>query len=153
MKGIVHAFFGKHAGMIHAMAFEKNSILIAEDDPVLREAYIRRFKLTDFVVSIAENGDMAAKMIRQRTPDLLICDIMMPVHDGIWVLQQFPKKSRTFPVIMLTNLADDETREKCKKLGMDDYFVKKDMSLHSLIEMAERLLKQSPKKVSKAKKR
>lgn len=131
------------------MSTRRNSILIAEDDPILREAYVRRFARTDFIVTVAENGDEAAKMIRQRTPDLLICDIMMPVHDGIWVLQQFPKASRGFPVIMLTNLADDNTREKCKKLGMDDFFVKKDMSLATLVAMAEHLLKTPESKVRK----
>jgi DNA-binding response OmpR family regulator len=131
---------------------QKYSILIAEDDPVLREAYVRKFALTDFILNVAENGEQAAAIIRERTPDLLICDIMMPVHDGMWVLEQFPKKSRPFPVIMLTNLGDDATRERCKKLGMDDYFIKKDMSLHTLVEMAEKLLKQKPKKAKKTSK-
>ena len=135
------------------MPLKKNAILIAEDDPILREAYMRRFALTDFVVSIAENGEQAAEMIRRQTPDLLICDIKMPVRDGMWVLEQFPKKSRNFSVIMLTNLGDEGTREKCKKLGTDDFFVKKDMSLHTLVEMAQRLLQETPGRPNKGKKR
>jgi CheY-like chemotaxis protein len=118
-----------------------HTILIAEDDPVLREAYVRRFSRTSFKVMTAENGDQAVKMITKEVPDLLICDIMMPERDGIWVLEQFPKKTRAFPVIMLTNLEDDETLERCKKLGMDGYFVKRTMSLHSLVEMAEKAMK------------
>lgn len=128
-------------------------ILIAEDDPILREAYLRRFARTNFQVRTAENGHQAAEMIREKAPDVLICDIMMPVHDGVWVLEQFPKKSRKFPVIMLTNLGDDASREKCAKLGMDGYLIKKDMSLHLLVEMTENLLtKKKPSSKSRARK-
>lgn len=118
------------------------TILIAEDDPVLREAYIRKFSMTSFKVVTAENGEIADKMIKESPPDLLICDIMMPVKDGIWLLEQYPKDKRTFPVIMLTNMEDDASHSACKKLGIDGYFIKKDMSLHTLVEMAENLLKQ-----------
>lgn len=122
------------------------NILIAEDDPILREAYIRKFSLTHFKVRTAENGEEADKMIKQSAPDLLICDIMMPIKDGTWVLEQYPKDKRSFPVIMLTNMEDDASHALCKKLGMDGYFIKKDMSLHTLVEMAEDLLKKSPEK-------
>jgi CheY-like chemotaxis protein len=128
-------------------------ILIAEDDPVLREAYLRRFARTNFNVRAAENGDQTVRMINEKTPDLLICDILMPVRDGIWVLEQFPKKSRKFPVIMLTNLGDDASREKCAALGMDGYLIKKDMSLHLLVETAENLTQKSSGKKSTAKKK
>jgi len=120
------------------------NILIAEDDPVLREAYLRRFARTSFKVRTAENGEEAVSMIKAQVPDLLICDIMMPVQDGIWVLEQFPKDDRKFPVIMLTNFGDDATRDRCKALGMDGYLVKKDMSLATLVEMAENFVQKAP---------
>ena len=116
------------------------TILIAEDDPVLREVYVRRFARTRFTIRTAENGDEAVMMLKKEKPDLFICDILMPKHNGDWVLEQFPKKDRAFKVIMLTNIEDKETQEKCKKLGVDGYLVKKNMSIHSLIDMAEQLL-------------
>ncbi len=116
------------------------NILIADDDPLLREAYIRRFARTNFTVHVAVNGEEAMKMIQEQTPDLLICDIMMPVKDGWSVLESLPKEKRPFPVVMLTNLDDDTTRERLKKYQVDGYLVKKDMTLHSLVETAEKLL-------------
>jgi CheY-like chemotaxis protein len=118
------------------------TILIAEDDPYLREAYLRRFARTSFSVRTAHDGEEAVAMIQEQTPDLLICDIMMPGKDGWWVLSQLPKKKRLFPVIMLTNLEDDETQEQCKRNAVDGYLVKKDMSLKTLVETAEHLLKE-----------
>lgn len=121
---------------------QTREILIAEDDPILREAYRRVFaSRTPFAIRTAENGEIAVEMIRQKAPDLLICDFMMPKRDGRWVLEQFPRDSREFPVIMLTNMEDPETRKICADLGMDGYLIKKDMTLHSLIEMSEKLLK------------
>lgn len=119
------------------------SILIAEDDPILREAYLRRFAHTSFRIRTAENGEQALAEITKEAPDLLICDIMMPVHDGVWVLEQLPKNKRTFPVIMLTNMEDDASHKQCKELGVDGYLIKKDMSLHTLVDMAEKLLNES----------
>ncbi len=63
----------------------------------------------------------------------------MPKMDGFQVLEQFPHEKRTFPVIMLTNFADENSRERSKTLGADDYFIKKDMTIKSLLEMVERV--------------
>jgi CheY-like chemotaxis protein len=117
------------------------TILIAEDDPYLREAYIRRFARTPFVVRTARDGEEAVRLLRAQRPDLLICDVMMPRKDGWWVLEQFPKKRRTFPVVMLTNLEDEETRRRCAASGVEAHLVKKNMSLHTLVETVEQLLR------------
>lgn len=124
------------------MPHPTHTILIVEDDPFLREAYLRRFKRTRFAVRTANDGAEAVQMIRQCPPDLLLCDVMLPQHDGWWVLEQCPRPPRTFPVIMLTNLADAASRQRGDALGADSYFVKAGMSLHALVEMAERLLPQ-----------
>lgn len=118
-----------------------HTILIAEDDPYLREAYLRRFARTPFAVRTAHDGEEAVHLIREQVPDLLICDVKMPGKDGWWVLEQFPKNQRTFPVVMLTNSEDDETRGRCATLGVDAFLVKKDMSLHTLVETVGQLLR------------
>jgi CheY-like chemotaxis protein len=117
-------------------------ILIVEDDPVLCEAYVRKFKQTSYEVDTAVNGTEAVEKIKKQAPDLVICDILMPEHDGWWVLEQFPKESRSFPIIMLTNLEDATTRDMCMK-SADGYFVKRSMTLLSLIEMANTMLSKS----------
>jgi CheY-like chemotaxis protein len=121
----------------------KANVLIAEDDPTLREIYIRKFRRAGYEIRTAENGEVAAQMIRTQPPDILICDIVMPVRDGWWVLEQFPKDTRAFPVIMLTNLVEDDTRLRCDTLA-DGYFVKKDMTLLTLLQMVAALLAKRP---------
>jgi two-component system OmpR family response regulator len=120
----------------------KADILIAEDDPVLRNLYIKKFSVAGYQIRAVEDGEQAMQEIATRTPEVLVLDIHMPKMDGFQVLEQFPRESRPFPVIMLTNFADENSRARGKELGADDYFIKKDMTIKSLLEMVERVYDQ-----------
>lgn len=115
----------------------KADILIAEDDPVLRNLYIKKFSVAGYEIRAVEDGEQALKALTDKIPDVLVLDIHMPKVDGFQVLEQYPKEKRTFPVVMLTNFADEKSRERGKELGADDYFIKKDMTIKSLLEMVE----------------
>ncbi len=118
----------------------KQTIFIVEDDKVLRGAYQRRFARTSFNVRTAENGQEALQMMQQEQPDLLICDLMMPVQDGWWVLEQVRERGYQFPILVLTNLDDDATIKRLDSFKVDGYLVKRNMSLHSLVEKVNELL-------------
>lgn len=118
----------------------KGHVLIAEDDPVLRNLYVKKFSLAGYTLDAVENGKQAMDTIASHAPDILVLDIHMPVMDGFAVLRELTPEKRSFPVIILTNFTDKETRDLGKKLGADDFFVKKDMTIRTLIEMVERML-------------
>lgn len=120
----------------------KPDILIAEDDPVLRNLYIKKFSVAGYQIRAVEDGEQALKELESRYPDVLVLDIHMPKIDGFQVLEKYPKASRSFPVVMLTNFADERSRERGTELGADDYFIKKDMTIKSLLEMVERVHKE-----------
>jgi DNA-binding response OmpR family regulator len=120
------------------------SILIAEDDPVLRNLYVKKFSVSGFDIRTTEDGEQTVKALEEKKPDLLILDIHMPKMDGFQVMEKFPKATRNYPVILLTNFEEPRYRERGKELGADDYFVKKDMTIRTLVEMVERLLHLSP---------
>ena len=115
-------------------------ILIVEDDAVLRNLYIKKFSVEGFTIRTAQNGEEALQEIQKQKPDVLILDIHMPVLDGFQVMEKLPKQERTYPVIMLTNFADDTTKARAQELGADDYFVKKDMTIRTLLEMVHRVM-------------
>ncbi len=117
----------------------KGNILIAEDDAVLRSVYVKKFGTEGYETRVAEDGEMAIKMLREQAPDLMLCDIHMPKADGFQILKEFPRAGRTFPIIMLTNFDQGEFKLQAQQLGADDYFVKKDMTIRSLVEMVEKL--------------
>ncbi len=126
--------------MCYNVAMAKGTILIAEDDSVLRNLYVKKFTLSGYDIRTAENGQEALNQLAQQAPDVLILDIHMPIVDGLQVLSSLTKE-RPFPVIMLSNFDDSENKRKAQELGADDYFVKKDMTIKSLLEMVERLIK------------
>jgi len=133
----------KYCGIFGILAgMAKTDILIAEDDSVLRNLYIKKFSVAGYDIRAVEDGEQALQAIAQKNPDVLVLDIHMPKIDGFQVLEQFPKEKRTFPVVMLTNFADEKSRERGKELGADDYFIKKDMTIKSLLEMVERVHEQ-----------
>lgn len=115
----------------------KPDILIAEDDAVLRNLYIKKFSVAGYAIRAVEDGEQAVKEIEIRFPDVLVLDIHMPKMDGFQVLEKYPKETRKFPVVMLTNFADERSKQRGTELGADDYFVKKDMTIKSLLEMVE----------------
>lgn len=124
-----------------AVIVNKPDILIGEDDAVLRSLYEKKFTLEGMAVRTAEDGEQAIRMLQEKAPDILLLDIHMPKADGFQVLKEFPKATRTFPVIMLTNFDQSEFKLRAMELGADDYFVKKDMTMRTLLEMVKRLLK------------
>jgi DNA-binding response OmpR family regulator len=118
----------------------KGDLLIAEDDPVLRQLYQRKFSLEGYQIRTANDGEEAVKLLTEQLPSLLVLDINMPKMDGFQVLELLPKEKRTFPVIMLSNLADDRTLARSKELGADGFLVKKDMTIKGLLELVEKLI-------------
>ena len=118
----------------------KRKIIIAEDDTVLRDLYLRKFATDTYDVRTASNGQEALDLIAKDKPDLVLLDINMPVLDGFGVLEKLPKPERSFPIVMLTNFEDQANRDRGAALGIDDYFVKKDMTIKSLLTMVEGLL-------------
>lgn len=117
------------------------NILIAEDDAVLREVYVKKFTLSGFKIRTAENGQLAIELIEQEKPDLAILDLNMPVLDGFSVLERYPRTTRTFPIIVLSNFGDTKNRERGLSLGADDFFVKSEMTIKSLLEKVMTLMK------------
>lgn len=128
--------------MLQWEAMVKADILIAEDDPVLRNLYIKKFAVAGYPIRAVEDGEQALAAITERLPDVLVLDIHMPKMDGFQVLEHFPKAERKFPVVMLTNFADERSRARGAELGADDYFIKKDMTIKSLLEMVEHVYDQ-----------
>lgn len=120
----------------------KPDILIAEDDAVLRNLYVKKFSVSGYPIRAVEDGEQAIKELSIRFPDVLVLDIHMPKMDGFQVLETLPPATRVFPIIMLTNFADERSKERGRELGADDYFIKKDMTIKSLLEMVDKVYAQ-----------
>jgi len=123
---------------------EKNKykILIVEDEPSLRDALQKSFERKNFTVLTAEDGEKGMQSAMDNLPSLILLDIMMPHIDGFSTLQLLKGKQETkdIPVILLTNLGQDEDRKRGHELGAVEYLVKADTPLEEIIKISLKYL-------------
>jgi CRP-like cAMP-binding protein len=114
------------------------TILIIEDNLDVRENTAEILELANYKVLQAENGKQGVELAQQVKPDLIICDIMMPVLDGYGVLHMLSKnpETATIPFIFLTAKAERSELRKGMEMGADDYITKPfdDIELLNAIE-------------------
>lgn len=113
-------------------------ILLIEDNNDVRENTAEILKLAKYDVLLAKNGKEGVELASAEKPDLIICDIMMPVLDGHGVLHMLSKNEETssIPFIFLTAKAERGDFRKGMEMGADDYITKPfdDVELLNAIE-------------------
>ncbi|GAA3561558.1 response regulator [Snuella lapsa] len=102
------------------------SILLIEDDVVLRENTVELFELNNYKVIAVANGKIGVSAALKYFPDLIICDIMMPELDGYGVLQTLSKNKKTqhIPFIFLSAKTEHADVRRGMDMGADDYITK-----------------------------
>lgn len=101
-------------------------IVIIEDEPILLKALNIELLGSGYEVSSALDGLAGLDLVRREKPDLVLLDLILPKMSGFEVLAALKQDEATksIMVVILSNLGQDEDREKGKKLGAVDYFVK-----------------------------
>ncbi|WP_207492407.1 response regulator [Aridibaculum aurantiacum] len=101
-------------------------VLIIEDNDEVRENTAEILELSNYEVVTAENGKIGVEKALQEKPDLIICDIMMPVLDGYGVFHLLSKHKETssIPFIFLTAKSEKSDFRKGMEMGADDYITK-----------------------------
>jgi DNA-binding response OmpR family regulator len=99
-------------------------VLVIDDDPAITSLLKRGLSYEGFVVDIAGTGEAGLALARERVPDLVVLDIMMPGINGLEVLRRLRAADERLPVLMLT--AKDAPADQVQGLeaGADDYVVK-----------------------------
>lgn len=118
-------------------------ILLIEDNVDLRENIQEILEMANYEVITAENGKIGVEVATQQLPDLIICDIMMPLLDGYGVLHLISKNEKTasIPFIFLTAKSERSDWRKGMELGADDYITKPFEESDLLNAIEQRLLK------------
>ncbi len=101
-------------------------VLLIEDNKDVRENTADILELSNYVVTTAENGKIGIEKAKTFRPDIILCDIMMPVMDGYKVLDTLGEKPDTasIPFIFLTAKSEKADLRKGMNLGADDYLTK-----------------------------
>lgn len=101
-------------------------ILVIEDEDLIRESLEDLLLVEGFEVITAENGERGVNLASQRHPDLILCDVMMPILNGYEVLEQLrqDKTLNNVPFLFLTAMIDRHSIRRGMALGADDYLEK-----------------------------
>ncbi len=124
------------------------TILLAEDDELISQMYTTKLTHDGFSVITSKDGEETIEKIGKGGIDLMLLDIIMPKVDGFGVLEQLKKSDTTknIPIIMLTNLGQDEDIEKGKALGAYDYLIKANLTPQQVSDKIKSVLKDVAKK-------
>ena len=101
-----------------------SNILIAEDDPVIVTLLLRRFQNTKHSTQVARNGPTALQLALSGEFHLIILDLMLPKLDGMSVLSAIRGQRLQVPIIAMTALDDDDSRQHALLLGANEYITK-----------------------------
>ena len=120
-----------------------SKILIVEDDKFLRELMVRKLNTEQgFEVSSAVDGESGLKTMKEQKPDLVLLDLILPGIGGFDVLSQMNDDVALshIPVIILSNLGQQDDVDKGLKLGAVDYMVKAHFTPNEIIEKVRQVL-------------
>jgi len=117
-------------------------ILVADDEPAVRDSLRRALRLEGYEVELAADGEEAMEAVGRRVPDAVVLDVLMPRLDGIAACRRLRALGDRTPVLMLT--ARDAVSDRVAGLdaGADDYLVKP-FALEELLARLRALLRRS----------
>ncbi len=125
----------------------KETILIVEDEVIISKTYAEELRDEGFTVFTAGNGVDGLRIALLKKPDLILLDILMPVMDGLTMMDKLRKKNsygKNVPIVLLSNLSSSE--EKIMKTVTNtkneptSYFVKSDWDLDDVVAKIKELL-------------
>jgi CheY-like chemotaxis protein len=120
-------------------------IVVADDDDVLRDLLLLNLEAEGLIVHGARNGAEALQQVARYKPDLVVLDVMMPVHDGLGVLRAMREDPSTagIPVVLLTARAADHEIAEGWDAGAD-YYLTKPFRVEQLLKFIDELRVATP---------
>lgn len=117
-------------------------ILLGEDDRFIAKIYKTRLTREGYQVEHAINGEEVLKLAKEKKPDMILLDLIMPVKNGFETLQELKTdpELKKIKVVILSNLNQDEDQKRVMDLGAEEYVVKAHISLPELVEVVKRHL-------------
>jgi DNA-binding response OmpR family regulator len=121
----------------------KKNILLVEDEPLLSNLLKQRLEKEGLEVVLAHDGEEALKILKTIKPNLILLDLILPKVSGFELMEtlkadpQFEKA----PIIIISNLGQENDILKGQSLGAIEYFVKAQVSIEELVEQVKKFLK------------
>jgi CheY-like chemotaxis protein len=114
---------------------KKYTILVVEDEGLLRELLVEKMNIEGFQTLEANDGDIGLEIALDKKPDLILLDMLMPRMSGMEMLKRLraDERGRSLPVIVLSNLNEKESVAESAEQGVVEYLIKSNFSLEDII--------------------
>lgn len=119
-------------------------IAIIEDDPTISQMYRMKFEADGFDIQLADNGKRGVELVEHFLPDLILLDVQMPEMNGAEALAEIRKHAwgKDIPVIILTNMGEEEAPKNIRSLGIVSYIVKAELTPRQVVQRVKDALDQ-----------
>ncbi|SRR6056297_1147403 len=120
----------------------KKKVLIIEDEEILIDIYKEKFTAEGFDVNLADNIKDGLKITREKEPDIVLLDLLLPDDNGLVYLRQKEEdqKIKSIPVIVLSNYSQKSMIDKAQHLTIKDYLIKANYTPSQLVEKVNQYL-------------
>jgi len=117
-------------------------ILIVEDEEVLAKVLEEKLAKSGDEVAIAADGEVAVTLAQSFGPDVIVLDLLLPKRNGFEVLQilKADQTLKAVPVIVVSNLGEDNDIKRALSLGAADYYVKSEHPINEIVEKIKNVL-------------
>jgi serine phosphatase RsbU (regulator of sigma subunit) len=119
------------------------TLLVVDDEQAIRDSIVAYLEDSGYEVLEAENGQQALSLYEKKSPDLIICDLRMPVMDGLSLLRRIMELTDEVPVIVVSGAGVMTDVVEALRLGASDYLMKPIVDLGVLEHSVERALERS----------
>ncbi|MCL2280917.1 response regulator [Candidatus Saccharibacteria bacterium] len=118
------------------------SIAIIEDDQTIAQMYRMKFESDGFLVGVAADGRSGVEMVSRHMPDIILLDLQMPEMNGVEALKRIRKLpgGQEIPVIVLTNLGQQEAPKDLAALGIESYIIKADLTPSQVVKQVKKTI-------------
>lgn len=115
---------------------EEKYVLIVEDDPFYSNIYKTKIEKEGLAAVLAGDGEKALKMAMEKKPALVVLDLIMPGKDGFQTLVEMraDPNLKDIPVVVLSNLSQEEDIKRVMDLGAKEYIIKSNVPISELIQ-------------------
>lgn len=121
---------------------KKKIVFVVEDDELLVKAYQLKLEKEGLEVWVATDGREALSFLEKNPPNLVLLDLLLPGVGGFDVLAEIRKRPlwKDVPVIIMTNLGQEQDIMRGKDLGATDYIVKANLRMNEIYEKVKQYL-------------
>ncbi len=122
----------------------QKTILVVEDEKILRDAVVDILRLKNFLPLEARNGNEGVEVALKKHPDLILLDLIMPAMNGVAALKKIREDAwgKKVPIIILTNMSatKEESVDDMATNKSTQYLIKSDWKLHDIVKKIEEIL-------------